>query len=65
MMGEMLVLAQGIDGITARAAARSKNFFALGLVSWMYSRPTDVTTEWIEQKFGKEEAIIDRRYNHG
>ena len=33
---------EGIDGITARDAARSKNFFALGLVSWMYSRPTDV-----------------------
>src|SRR5881398_162978 len=33
----------GIDGITARDAARSKNLFALGLVSWMYSRPTDAT----------------------
>src|SRR5436309_11121505 len=41
----------GIDGITARDAARSKNFFALGLVSWMYGRPTDVTARWIEQKF--------------
>src|SRR5215208_1263557 len=49
---------EGIDGITARDAARSKNFFALGLVSWMYSRPTDVTTGWIEQKFGKTEAIM-------
>src|SRR3954463_1412023 len=41
----------GIDGITARDAARSKNFFALGLVSWMYSRPVDVTVSWIEEKF--------------
>src|SRR6266545_2500863 len=49
---------EGIDGITARDAARSKNFFALGLVSWMYSRPTDVTIEWIEEKFGKDEAIM-------
>ena len=30
---------EGIDGISSRDAARSKNFFALGLVSWMYSRP--------------------------
>ena len=44
----------GIDGISARDAARSKNFFALGLVSWMYSRPVDVTTAWIEQKFASK-----------
>src|SRR4029079_10153257 len=49
---------EGIDGITARDAARSKNLFALGLVSWMYSRPTDVTSEWIEEKFGKDESIM-------
>src|SRR6476469_8074163 len=49
---------EGIDGISSRDAARSKNFFALGLVSWMYSRPTDVTSEWIEEKFGKDESIM-------
>ena len=38
-------------GITKKEAERAKNFFALGLVSWMYSRPTDVTTKWIESKF--------------
>ena len=30
---------EGIDEISSRDAARSKNFFALGLVSWMYGRP--------------------------
>ena len=30
-----------IDGVTTRDAARAKNLFALGLVSWMYGRPTD------------------------
>jgi 2-oxoglutarate ferredoxin oxidoreductase subunit alpha len=49
---------EGIDGITARDAARSKNFFALGLVSWMYSRPTDVTANWIQEKFASDEAIM-------
>jgi 2-oxoglutarate ferredoxin oxidoreductase subunit alpha len=48
----------GIDGITARDAARSKNFFALGLVSWMYSRPTEVTADWIKEKFAKHQAIM-------
>jgi 2-oxoglutarate ferredoxin oxidoreductase subunit alpha len=49
----------GIDGITKKEAERSKNFFALGLVSWMYGRPTDVTLRWIEKKFGTKPAIRD------
>ena len=50
---------EGIDGITARDAARSKNLFALGLVSWMYSRPTDATVRWIEEKFGCKPEIME------
>ncbi len=50
---------EGIDGITARDAARSKNFFALGLVSWMYSRPTDATIRWIEQKFASKPQVLE------
>ena len=50
---------EGIDGISSRDAARSKNFFALGLVSWMYSRPTDVTVDWIEAKFADSDAVRD------
>ena len=49
---------EGVDGITAREAARSKNLFALGLVSWMYSRPTDVTMRWIEKKFAEAPQIM-------
>jgi 2-oxoglutarate ferredoxin oxidoreductase subunit alpha len=50
---------EGIDGITSRDAARSKNLFALGVVSWMYSRPTDVTTRWIEDKFASKPKVIE------
>jgi 2-oxoglutarate/2-oxoacid ferredoxin oxidoreductase subunit alpha len=50
---------EGIDGITSREASRSKNFFALGLVSWMYSRPTDPTAGWIETKFASTPAVRD------
>jgi 2-oxoglutarate/2-oxoacid ferredoxin oxidoreductase subunit alpha len=50
---------EGIDGITARDAARSKNLFALGLVSWMYSRPTEVTIRWVEQKFASAPRVKD------
>ncbi|MFN2543283.1 MAG: 2-oxoacid:acceptor oxidoreductase subunit alpha [Actinomycetota bacterium] len=45
--------------ISKKDAERSKNFFALGLVSWMYGRPTDVTTRWIEKKFAKKTDIRD------
>lgn len=38
-------------GVKPRDAERSKNFFALGLVSWLYSRPVEPTIEWIESRF--------------
>jgi len=43
--------------ISKKDAERSKNFFALGLVSWMYGRPTDVTIRWIEKKFSSKPDI--------
>ena len=44
-------------GVKPRDAERSKNFFALGLVSFMYTRPVDPTLEWIQQKFSKNEQV--------
>ena len=38
-------------GVKPRDAERSKNFFALGLVSWLYTRPVEPTIEWIEKRF--------------
>jgi 2-oxoglutarate ferredoxin oxidoreductase subunit alpha len=38
-------------GVKPRDAERSKNLFALGVVSWLYSRPTEPTVAWIESKF--------------
>ncbi len=46
-----------IDGITPRDAARCKNLFALGLVSWMYGRPTEPTVAWIEGKFAEQPQL--------
>jgi len=50
---------EGIDGVSSREASRSKNFFALGLVSWMYSRPAEPTAAWIETKFASTQAVRD------
>ena len=46
-------------GVKPRDAERSKNFFALGLVSWIYTRPTDTTLAWIEERFGSKPRIAD------
>jgi len=48
---------KGIEGVTPREAERSKNFFALGLMSWLYNRPTDGTLDFIQKKFGKRPEI--------
>jgi 2-oxoglutarate/2-oxoacid ferredoxin oxidoreductase subunit alpha len=44
-------------GVKARDAERSKNFFALGLISWCYSRPIESTMEWIDEKFAKNALV--------
>jgi 2-oxoglutarate ferredoxin oxidoreductase subunit alpha len=44
--------------IKPRDAERSKNFFALGLLSWMYTRPEGPTLDWISEKFAGKDTII-------
>lgn len=38
---------------------RCKNFFALGMVYWMYSRPIEPTIEWIKRKFANKPIWAD------
>jgi 2-oxoglutarate ferredoxin oxidoreductase subunit alpha len=38
---------------------RTKNFFALGLVSWIYTRPLEPTLDWIKKKFAKTPAFLE------
>jgi 2-oxoglutarate ferredoxin oxidoreductase subunit alpha len=44
--------------VTAREAERSKNMFALGLMSWLYGRPTETTIAFLEAKFAKRPEIV-------
>ncbi len=39
--------------------ARTKNMFALGLVSWLYERPLEPTIEWILSKFAHKQELIE------
>jgi len=50
--------AEGLEGVGSREAGRAKNLFALGLLSWLYGRPTDGTERWIEQKFATRPAAL-------
>jgi 2-oxoglutarate ferredoxin oxidoreductase subunit alpha len=46
-------------GVKPRDAERSKNFFAVGLISWMYTRPVEPTVEWIQQRYGSRQLVVD------
>jgi 2-oxoglutarate ferredoxin oxidoreductase subunit alpha len=56
-MTELTKAAAAPLGVKPRDADRSKNFFALGLVSFMYSRPTEPTLQWIDEKYGKNDLV--------
>ncbi|MGY5105726.1 2-oxoacid:acceptor oxidoreductase subunit alpha [Streptomyces albidocamelliae] len=44
-------------GLSRKEAERSKNMFALGLLSWMYHRPTEGTEKFLNSKFAKKPDI--------
>jgi 2-oxoglutarate ferredoxin oxidoreductase subunit alpha len=46
-------------GVKPRDAERSKNFFALGLICWMYTRPTEPLHEWIKKRFGNRPEVLE------
>ncbi|WP_211357163.1 2-oxoacid:acceptor oxidoreductase subunit alpha [Nocardioides rubriscoriae] len=46
-------------GLSRKDAARAKNMFALGLLSWMYGRPTEGTEAFLAKRFAKVPDIRD------
>lgn len=46
-------------GLSRKDAARAKNMFALGLLSWMYGRPVETTIAFLEKRFAKVPDIRD------
>src|SRR5262245_35914604 len=58
--------------LSPREADRCKNFFALGLVYWLYERSLDPTLRWLKAKFGKNPTGLEANtralkagYNYG
>jgi 2-oxoglutarate/2-oxoacid ferredoxin oxidoreductase subunit alpha len=48
-----------LPGLSRKDAGRSKNMYALGLLSWMYSRPTEGTLQFLREKFAKKPEIAE------
>jgi 2-oxoglutarate ferredoxin oxidoreductase subunit alpha len=46
-------------GLSRKDASRSKNMYALGLISWLYNRPTETTLSFLRAKFAKKPDIRD------
>jgi 2-oxoglutarate ferredoxin oxidoreductase subunit alpha len=44
-------------GLSKSDAGRCKNFWALGLVQWMFGRDVDVIEQWLAKKFAKNEQV--------
>ena len=49
--------AAAATGVTPQEAERTKNFFALGLVYWLYDRDLQPTIHWITEKFGRRPLV--------
>lgn len=45
------------SGLGPKEVDRCKNFFALGLLFWLYGRSMEPTLDWIDEKFGKNPAV--------
>jgi 2-oxoglutarate ferredoxin oxidoreductase subunit alpha len=58
--------------LSVREADRCKNFFALGLIYWLYDRSLEPTQRWLNAKFGKKPEVLEANiralragYNYG
>jgi len=56
-MDELTKEAVKDSGVSGRSVLRSKNFLALGLLAWLFNRPTEPTIEWAVKKFAKTPEV--------
>jgi 2-oxoglutarate ferredoxin oxidoreductase subunit alpha len=58
-IGRLTTLALKELGLPTRAVTRCRNFFALGLASWLYHRPIEPTLAWIRDRFKKSPELVE------
>ncbi|MGQ0763213.1 MAG: 2-oxoacid:acceptor oxidoreductase subunit alpha [Acidobacteriota bacterium] len=49
---------KGAVELSRKEMARSKNFFALGVLYWLYDRPLEPTLDWVRSKFRKNPELV-------
>ncbi|MER7443363.1 2-oxoacid:acceptor oxidoreductase subunit alpha [Micromonospora avicenniae] len=54
----MTIGALADQDVSKKDAERAKNMFALGLLSWMYSRPYESTLRFLERKFARRPELV-------
>ena len=62
-IGKLTAGACAETGLSGRMVGRCKNFFALGLVYWLYGRPMEPTLRWIKQKFAAKADLARANHN--
>jgi len=46
-------------GLSARSVFRCRNFFCLGMTSWLYHRPIEPAEAWIKERFKKTPELVE------
>jgi len=71
-MGKIVARACEDMELPSKTVDRTKNFFALGLLYWIYDRPVQPTKDWLTVKFGKRPELVEANiramdvgYNYG
>jgi 2-oxoglutarate ferredoxin oxidoreductase subunit alpha len=58
-VSKLTTLALADLGLSNKQVLRCKNFFALGIVTWMYQRPTEPTLKFIAARFKKDPVLVE------
>ena len=58
-MNKMVTAACDNLELSPKLVGRTKNFFALGVLFYMYDRPMDATEKWLKKKFAGKDSIIE------
>ena len=56
---KMTTLALKDMNLPNRSVMRSRNFFALGVVSWLFNRPIEPTLNWIKDRFKRNPEVLE------
>jgi 2-oxoglutarate ferredoxin oxidoreductase subunit alpha len=58
-MDELTKEAVKNSGVSGRSVLRSKNFLALGMLAWLFHRPTEPTVDWARKKFANTPEVAE------